>query len=168
MQIIAFTKVKAPHGWLGNMAPFPIRHAGKTWRTAEALFQALRFDDEAIREEIRSKKSPMGAKFVAKRNKARMVVVPRSQEDLALVEMVLRLKLEQHPKLREMLLETGRAEIIEDATRRPRGSGLFWGAALEDGQWVGENHLGKLWMKVREEVRSRNFGSRRLARLQVA
>ena len=42
-------------------------------------FQALRFEDEAIQEEIRSRKSPMAAKFVAKRNKAQMVVVPRSE-----------------------------------------------------------------------------------------
>jgi predicted NAD-dependent protein-ADP-ribosyltransferase YbiA (DUF1768 family) len=61
------------------MSPFPIRHAGKLWRTAEALFQALRFEHVAIQEAIRQEQSPMAAKFVAKRCKNEMAVVPWSQ-----------------------------------------------------------------------------------------
>ena len=34
--------------------------------------------------------------------------------------------------------------------------GAFWGAALKDGQWVGENTLGKMWMKLREELKEKN------------
>lgn len=153
MKIIAFRSISGLHGWLGNMSPHSIFHAGKVWRTTEALFQSLRFDDEFIHEEIRRQKSPMGAKFVAKRFKARMVVVPRSEEDLANMELVLRLKLEQHPELVERQLETGKSQIIEDCTRRPHGSGLFWGAALQNGRWLGENRLGQLWMRLREELR---------------
>ena len=26
--VIAFTKVALPYGWLGNMAPFPVKHEG--------------------------------------------------------------------------------------------------------------------------------------------
>jgi ribA/ribD-fused uncharacterized protein len=152
--ILSITTVKAPHGWLGNMAPFPLWHGGKRWRTSEALFQAMRFDDEAIEEEIREKKSPMAAKFVAKREKAKMTVVPQSDRDLDQIEHVLWLKLEQHPELKERLLETGDRPIIEDCTRRQHGSGLFWGAAWKDGRWVGENRLGKLWMKLRAELRA--------------
>ncbi len=150
---IAFTTVRGPFGWLGNMAPFPIRHQGKTWRTTEALFQAMRFTDEAVREEVRRQKSPMAAKFVAKKHGNHMAVTPRSPEDLAIMETVIRLKLDQHSGLRDKLLATGQSEIIEDCTRRPRGSGLFWGAVLKDGQWIGENRLGKLWMSLREEFR---------------
>jgi predicted NAD-dependent protein-ADP-ribosyltransferase YbiA (DUF1768 family) len=70
------------------------------------------------------------------------------------MELVLWLKLEQHPDLEEKLLGTGESQIVEDCSRRPHGSGLFWGAALQDVRWVGENRLGKLWMKLREELRS--------------
>ena len=59
------------------------------------------------------------------------------------MEIVLRLKLKQHPELKRKLVATGKATIIEDCSRRPRGSGMFWGAALKDGQWVGENMLGR-------------------------
>jgi predicted NAD-dependent protein-ADP-ribosyltransferase YbiA (DUF1768 family) len=77
-KIIAFTKVKLPYGWLGNMSPFPIEHDGKTWRTTEALFQALRFEDEEIRELIREQKSPMAAKMMAKKHRESMTIQPLS------------------------------------------------------------------------------------------
>jgi ribA/ribD-fused uncharacterized protein len=150
---ITFTRVKLPHGWLGNMAPFPVKHDGKWWKTTEALFQALRFDDEAIAEEIRSEKSPMAVKMIAKREKTKMVVVPQSEQDLANMKMVLRLKLEQHQELKQQLLDTGNETIIEDCSKRPGGSGNFWGAVLKDGQWIGENMLGGMWMKLRDELR---------------
>ena len=150
---IAFTKVKLPHGWLGNMAPFPVKHGGKLWRTTEALFQALRFDDEAIAEEIHAEKSPMAAKMVAKRHKAKMVVVPQSEQDVANMEMVLRLKLDQHPDLKKKLLDTGDEIIIEDSSKRSGGSAKFWGAILKEGHWIGENMLGRMWMKLRDELK---------------
>lgn len=40
--VIAFTKVKSPYGWLGNMSPYPVHYQGRTYRTTEALFR--RFD----------------------------------------------------------------------------------------------------------------------------
>ena len=149
---ITITAVSLPYGWLGNMAPFPILYDGKEWRTTEALFQSLRFDDDGVKEEIRAEKSPMGAKFVAKREKDKIVVVPQCQQDLANMEMVLRLKLGQHPELRQKLLDTGDEIIIEDCSMRSGGSGTFWGAAMRDGKWEGQNILGKLWMKLREEL----------------
>jgi ribA/ribD-fused uncharacterized protein len=152
---ISFTKVALPHGWLGNMAPSPVQYDGKRWKTTEALFQALRFRDDAVKEAIRDQRSPMSVKMLARRHLKRgaNVVVPRSEQDLANMEMVLRLKLEQHQELRQKLLDIGDETIIEDCTNRPGGSGKFWGATFKDGQWVGENWLGKLWMKLRQELR---------------
>lgn len=152
MKEIAFTKVKLPFGWLGNMAPYPIVDR-YTWLTPEALFQALRFNSEAICREIREQKSPMTAKMVAKRYRERMIIIPQSERDLENMRRVLRLKFDQHPSLRLALIDTGDAQIIEDCTLRQRGSGLFWGAAKQaDGSWVGENVLGKLLMQVRAEL----------------
>jgi ribA/ribD-fused uncharacterized protein len=149
---IVIGKVKAEHGCWGNMAPFAVNHDGKVWRSTEALFQALRFEDEAIREEIRGEKSPMSAKFVAKKHKESMTVAPLSEADLNNMRLCLKLKIEQHPELVEALLKTGEAFIVEDCTKRQRGSGLFWGAALIDGKWQGENWLGRLWMELREAI----------------
>lgn len=153
-EVIAFTKVALPFGWLGNMAPFPVTWDGKVWRTTEALFQALRLaPGDTAREEIRAEKSPMGAKMTAKRSADRRVIVPLSADDVAMMEGVLRLKLDQHPHLRAALVATGDRAIVEDCTSRPRGTGLFWGAARQsDGTWTGDNILGKLWMKLRSEL----------------
>lgn len=154
MSVVAFRKVKEPHGWLGNMAPYPITYMGDTWRTSEALFQALRTDDHDAREQIRAAKSPMAAKMVAKRLAACRTVAPMGPQDLSNMLDVLRLKLEAHPCLKDALLATGDATIVEDCTARPRGSGLFWGAQLlEDGSWHGSNTLGRMWMRIREELK---------------
>lgn len=150
--MILIRKVKEAFGWLGNMSPYPVTHEGTTYRTTEALFQALRFNDEKIIESIRKQKSPMAAKMIAKKFRDQMVVEPMSDADLFNMKMVLRLKLEQHPKLKADLLATGEEEIVEDCTKRPRGSGLFWGGALKGDKWVGENWLGWLWMELRDSL----------------
>jgi predicted NAD-dependent protein-ADP-ribosyltransferase YbiA (DUF1768 family) len=153
---------------LGNMSPHPLTFdtgllAG-TWRTAEALFQAHRFYDDGdpahdvalgeIREQIRRCPSPMEAKMIAKRNVARMVIQPRGAQDLSWMEEVLRLKLAQHPALRQQLLEIpADALIVEDVTARGVSeSHVFWGAARINGEWIGTNQLGSMWMKIRGEI----------------
>lgn len=152
--MIGFTKVALPYGWLGNMSPFPIEYDGKTWRTTEALFQALRFDDAEIKELIREQKSPMAAKMMAKKYKSQMTILPLSTLDLLNMEMCVKLKIEQHPELAKELISTGNLEIIEDVTRRgSAGSNLYWGALNDNGEWVGLNNLGKIWMKLRDQLK---------------
>lgn len=148
--MILIRKVSEQYGWLGNMSPYPIDYQGKRYRTTEALFQALRFDDNKIIELIREQKSPMAAKMIAKKYRVHMIVEPMTEIDLDNMKLVLRLKIEQHPKLKAALIATGDQEIVEDCTKRPRGSGLFWGAALKGDKWVGENWLGWLWMEIRD------------------
>lgn len=148
--IITFTKVKLPYGWLGNMAPYPIQHLGKEWKTSEALFQALRFEDEEIREVIRLEKSPMGAKMKAKAHKSKMIVEPMSQQDVENMRMVVRLKFGQHAKLLKCLKATGTSELVEDIGNRNGARHLFWGMKKVNGEWVGDNQMGKILMETRE------------------
>ncbi len=153
MSEIAFTKVSLPFGWMGNMSPHPIEYEGKRWRTAEALFQALRFPATAtglaIREAIRAETSPMAAKFAAKAKQSQTTVVPCSEVDQINMRLVLRLKLQQHPDLQAALVATGEATIIEDCSKRRPSP---WGAQFKNGRWVGENLLGKLWMEARVQL----------------
>jgi predicted NAD-dependent protein-ADP-ribosyltransferase YbiA (DUF1768 family) len=150
MEPIVIGKVRNPSGSYGNMAPFPIQHLGLRWATNEALFQALRFESENIREVIRKMKNPMMAKLVAKEYSEDMVVKPMSEQDVDNMRLCLKLKAEQHPVIKKSLVESDDAFIVEDCSKRQGGSGLFWGAALKNGEWVGENKLGKLWMELRE------------------
>lgn len=153
--VIAFTKIQLPYGWLGNMSPHRIVYDSLVWNTAEALFQALRFTERSeVRKLIRAEKSPMSAKMVAKANADKMVVVPCSSEDVANMTKVVQLKLLFHSDLKMELLRTGDKTIVEDVSSRPgSGNHRFWGAALVDGEWVGENALGKIWMDVRSKLR---------------
>lgn len=152
--MIAFTKVKLPYGWLSNMSPHPIEYGGYTWRTTEALFQALRFPvGDPVREEIRIQKSPMGAKMVAKKyGTGKMMISPRSELDLDNMRYCLARKIACHPQLEKELMATGDEQLVEDVTRRP--SGVFWGMALGLDGWYGENWLGKLWMELREKLKA--------------
>ena len=150
--MIKFTKVSLPYGWLGNMAPFPVMYKGKKWLTIEALFQALRFEDEKIIEEIRLQKSPMGAKMKAKKNKLLIVVEPMSENDLENMRMCVKLKIEQHPKLLMQLLATNDQIIIEDIGKRNGERHKFWGAKEVNDVWEGENMMGKIWMELRNNI----------------
>lgn len=159
MSVVAFKKVKGPHGWLSNMSPHQIMWGGKEWRTSEALFQALRFSDNEIREHIRSQKSPMGAKLAAKSRVDQMTIEPMSSKDVINMQHCVNWKIEQHPDLRRMLLETSGMKIVEDCTSRSnRGSSMFWGAKLtEDGRWIGRNMLGTIWETLRSHLEAENL-----------
>ena len=149
--VIEFTKVDLPYGWLGNMYASPVKYDGKIWRTSEALFQALRFDNEEIKELIRSQKSPMAAKMKAKGAQKEMVLEPMSEKDLENMRMVLRLKFDQNDVLRSKLKTTGEHILVENIGIRNKPRDLFWGMKKVNGEWIGENKLGQLLMELRSE-----------------
>jgi N-glycosidase YbiA len=156
MKYIAFTKVKLPYGWLGNMAPYPIVYENKRYKTSEALFQSLRFKDyPEIQEKIMNENSPMGAKMVAKSHKSLLEkdgYELLGQQDIEYMKICLKEKIKQHPDLVKKLLDTGDSILIEDCSSRSHGSGLFWGSALKNDIWVGQNVLGEMWMSERAEL----------------
>lgn len=147
--VVIIKKVKEKYGWGSNMSPFPVEYNGKIYRATEALFQCLRFDDEDIIEAIRAEKSPMGAKFAAKKHKDKMVIEQRGEQDIENMRLCLKLKVEQHPEILEMLLETNTDFIVEDTTNR---KDQFWGARFENNGWLGHNWLGELWMELRDSL----------------
>lgn len=154
--IISFTAVRLDHGWLGNMSPHPVEALSTTWPTCEHLFQSLRFaGHKDAQEGIRNIKSPMAAKMYAKGRRSLMTVEPMSDQDLANMRFVLRAKVEQHASLAVELSMTTGYTLIEDVTKRPHGSGLFWGmmrdtTATDTHGWRGKNMLGNLWMELRD------------------
>jgi ribA/ribD-fused uncharacterized protein len=155
-KIISFTKVALPYGWLGNMFASPIEFNGLTWRTAEALFQSMRFNDPALIDFCLQAASPFRLKLALKNYQDQMVIAPKSQQDLENMRNVLRLKFSQHPDLSLQLIATGDAILIEDVSARKSGNSKFWGAYVDNGHWIGENMLGKLLMELREELTNSN------------
>lgn len=157
--VISFTKVDMPYGWLGNMSPFKVNYKEKEWLTIEALFQSLRFDDDEIKEIIRNEKSPMGAKMKAKSFKNKLVVEPMSEKDIENMKMCVWLKVEQNLIIREKIVKTKEFEIIEDIGSRNGERHLFLGAKKINGEWIGNNMMGKIWMEIREELKKEETNS---------
>lgn len=151
---VVFRKVREPYGWCSNMSPHPVTDEGLSYRTSEALFQALRFSAHPeVQDAIRAATSPMGAKMVAKAHSHLMG--DRSDPawiaaDLDRMRHTLRVKLACHPGLVTELRATGSRTIIEDVSARASPTGLFWGMArTSDGLWYGQNWLGVLWAELR-------------------
>jgi ribA/ribD-fused uncharacterized protein len=157
MPTIQIRKVDEPYGWLGNMSNHRITYDGKIFKTSEHLFQWKRFEGyPEIQEILFEQASPMGVKMKTKKYRNMLIKEGKwdhdEEKDVNWMRECLRLKINQHPELMRKLKLSHPHWIVEDCTKRPRGSGLFWGAALENGEWVGHNILGQLWMKIRDEL----------------
>lgn len=143
------------------MSKHPVAWSGAPWNRelvfprSEQLFQALRFPpDHPILDDMLSIENPMAAKMRVAGFRNEMVVRPTTALDVGNMRRVLEAKLDQHPEIQESLRRSGAQEIVEDCSSRTGGTGLFWGAALRDGIWVGDNQLGKLWMLIRDRWHS--------------
>jgi predicted NAD-dependent protein-ADP-ribosyltransferase YbiA (DUF1768 family) len=89
--------------------------------------------------------------MIAKKYRDQITIDPLGPIDYANMVTCINLKIEQHPILLEMLLETNDSMIIEDVTSRgSRGSNLYWGAMKNGEDWVGQNKLGEIWMSIRK------------------
>jgi hypothetical protein len=64
----------------------------------------------------------------------------------ALMEKIFRAKLAQHPDIREVLLTTGDRELL-----KVYDTDYYWGTGADG---TGENKMGKLWMKLRQELKT--------------
>lgn len=133
-----------PGYYMSNFSAFSVFWRDARWMTSEHAYQAAKFDDRALIWMILNARSAQEAYALGREHDAEKR--PNwGQVKLGIMEEILRAKLTQHPYIREKLLATGDAELIEDS---PKDS--FWGCG-SDGN--GQNHLGKLWMKLRQELR---------------
>jgi ribA/ribD-fused uncharacterized protein len=145
MDLIRFYSVSDEFGCFSNFSPHPICLRGKTWPTSEHYFQAQKFAGTPDEEEVRRVKSPMIAARMGRSRKRPLRKDWESAKDRIMHEAVLA-KFAQHADLREILLGTGDAEIVEHTV-----NDAYWGNG-DDGS--GENRLGQILMRVREELRS--------------
>jgi len=130
-----------------NFSSFQVEWRGRLWPTSEHAYQAAHFfeTDPGFAERIREMRSAHEAYKFAKTNALKVL---KNWEDvkLGIMEDICRHKLLQHPYVREQLLATEDVLIVEDS---PVDSFWGWGADRQ-----GRNELGKVWMKLRAELRS--------------
>lgn len=138
--VISFYRVNEPYGCFSNFSPHPVFLDGTTWRTTEHYFQAQKFLDWAYRAQILHATSPMIAARMG-RNRS----WPLRPDWEAVKDDVMRkalwAKTMQHAAVRETLLATGDALLVEHTS-----NDRYW---ADGGDGSGKNMLGILWMEVR-------------------
>ncbi len=127
--------------FLSNFVPAAIVYGRIEYPTVEHAFQAAKTDDRALKLTVAAAPSPGAAKRIG-----RKVPLRADWEEVKtdIMRTLVRLKFSTHQELRERLLETGEAELIEGNT----WNDTFWGVCKGKGQ----NWLGKILMEVREEL----------------
>lgn len=133
--------------FLSNFFYSPINFDGKTVPTVEHAFQAAKTFNQEQRQIILQASSPEQAKQLG-----RKVILREDWEKVKFDIMLMLLKQKfSQADLRQKLLDTGKAELIEGNTWNDK----VWGCVLVNGQWIGQNHLGKLLMKVRADIQNK-------------
>lgn len=159
-QCAVFYRTAEALGGLSNMAAgYPLRVAGVTILTSEALYQACRYPHRPdIQADILVQASPMAAKMKSKRHSG----VSRPDWNSArfpIMAWCLRVKLAQHcDTFGNLLLATGRRPIVE-ASYKDR----LWGAvAVGPERLEGANVLGCFLTALRDRLRGPDARSLRV------
>lgn len=130
-----------PHRFLSNFSPAQVTLDGEKYDTVEHAYQAAKTLDLGLRREIQACRFAWEAKRAGK-----LLDLRPDWEDVKLdiMEALLREKFLKYIGRRTMLAGTKGMLLVEGNT----WGDTFWGVC--DG--VGENHLGKLLMKIRDEI----------------
>ena len=129
-----------------NFSSFKLLWKGYDWMTSEHAYHSEKFTDHPdLVEQLKQTRSAHDAFKFANANRDKY---PSNWDDtkLGVMKKILHAKVLQHPYVKKKLLDSGDKTLIEDSWRD-----TYWGWGSEKN---GENHLGKLWMEVRDEVRA--------------
>ena len=130
-----------------NFSSFQVEWMGYLWPTSEHAYQAARFFDSSPQyvQKIKDTRSAHEAFEIAQGNKQ----YQRDNWEAIKKEVMLEIcrhKLQQNPYVWHKLELTNDEHLVEDS---PVDSFWGWGADRQ-----GRNELGKVWMKLREEVQN--------------
>ena len=143
--VIRFYGTKDAYGCFSNFARYPFTLGGKPWPTTEHYFQAQKFAGTPDEEEVRQAQSPRIAARMGRSRQRPLRTDWEAVKDSIMHEVALA-KFTQHADLREILLATGNAQIVEHTEKDK-----YWG---DGGDGTGKNRLGQILMRVREGLRS--------------
>jgi N-glycosidase YbiA len=144
---IYFYKVWQPYGCFSNFSPHPIQIQGTYWSTVEHYYQAQKFVgsiDAVIIPLIHNARTPEEAAALGRCSSRQIRADWNLVKTQVMREAVLK-KFLTHAEIRDILLDTGDEILVENSP-----NDYFWGCGVNK---TGENHLGKVLMSVREEIR---------------
>jgi len=140
------TSFTGEHRWLSNFWIIDVVFEDVLYPSVEHAYVAAKTLDRATRYSIAKLSSPGAAKRAGRSLELRP---DWDKVKLTVMKGLIRQKF-MHVQLRRLLLSTGGAMLIEGNT----WGDTFWGAVYRDGAipgWSGDNNLGKILMKVRDE-----------------
>lgn len=135
---------KGRYFFLSNFFSAPVTWEGRTYQNNEAAFQSAKCIKDSQRDKF-TQLDPSRAKRAG-----RNVLLRQDWEDIKEQVMyeVCFAKFTQNPDLGKKLVETGDAILVEGNDWNDRVWGMVKG--------VGQNKLGKILMRIREEIKD-NF-----------
>jgi len=131
--------------FLSNFFQSKIKFNGKTYKTAEHLYQSLKATNEIDAEKIRKSPSPSEAKKISRSIKIRD---NWDSIKVGIMFMVIKLKFEQNKELALKLLNTKNIYLEETNN----WNDIFWGVTSSGGY----NILGNLLMILRKMLGGKN------------
>lgn len=159
MQVLPFySSVKSPQTYgFSNLHLCDITEDGTIFKSAEHYYmyhKAKTFHDHYIANKILQCKSPLEAKKLGQQVKGYVDRVWVAKREDVMIN-ALRLKFQQNEELKQKLLAT-QGKLLAEASPIDKTWGI--GLAKDDSrvqnpkEWRGQNLLGKLLMKVRDEL----------------
>lgn len=138
-------------GWLSNFGPGSCELDGVTYRSREHAFQAGKSENPAYRAKVRSAATPGAAKGLGRRVELRPDWDATAR--FAVMQQVLDSAFSR-PLLRQRLVRTGDALLIEGTGFNPRHCDNVWGCCRcpQHVRIPGDNHLGLMLMAVRARL----------------
>lgn len=144
------TEFRGEYFFLSNFSPSKIWVFDLMFLTAEHLYQSLKVGDGAKLYDTMERFSNLPTPLEAKRQGQDLPLWDRWEEEKdRLMYVVVRSKFMQNRDLNVRLQATGDRTLIEGN----RWGDRYWGMVRENGKLIGRNRLGKILMKVREELK---------------
>jgi hypothetical protein len=148
MNKIYFYYIKKPFGFFSNFSKHPVYIDGFIWLTSEHYYQAQKSLDPQIQMNVRMSSRPG---IAAKLGQSCPLREDWEHVKDDIMRKAVRAKVDQHADVRQLLLDTGDAVLVEHT---PRDS--YWG---DGGDGSGKNMLGKILMEIRADLISRGIKS---------
>ncbi len=133
-----------PYGCFSNFSRHGFRLDGKQWPTSEHYFQAQKFAGTPHLGDVLRAPSPAKAAAIG-RDRGRPLRSDWEQVKDDVMRRAVLAKFQQNDDIRAVLLDTGDAELVENAPNDD-----YWGCGA-DGS--GQNRLGQILMDVRATLR---------------
>ena len=135
------------YAFLSNFYTCDIKYGNLIYKSVEHAYQASKcacYDNKIV---IANAWTPGQAKKLGRQ----VDMIPGFDNiKIDIMRELLQIKF-KNVYLAAKLYDTNNTKLIEGNTWNDK----FWGCVLEHGHWIGENHLGRLLMQVRSDIRNR-------------